>query len=54
MITCTLSPTIKQAQLLLDVCSQYGENWKIKFNPNKSKVIGFGKKNIQKNQSKSE
>jgi hypothetical protein len=43
-----LSPTIKQAQLLLDVCSQYGENWKIKFNPNKSKVIGFGKKKIFK------
>ena len=27
-----LSPSLKQGQQLLDICSAYGEKWKIKFN----------------------
>jgi hypothetical protein len=52
-----LSTTIKQAQELLDICSEYGVKWKLKFNPNKSKVIEFGKRifkslNLQINKMK--
>ena len=39
-----LSPSVKQVQQLLDICSTYGENWKIKFNPTKSNIREFGKK----------
>ena len=30
--------------MMLNECSEYGENWKIRFNPSKSKIIEFGKK----------
>ena len=43
-----LSPSLKQGQQLLDICSAYGENWKIKFNPTKSYIMEFGKKDIKK------
>jgi len=39
-----LSPSLKQGQQLLDICSAYGEKWKIKFNPTKSNIMEFGKK----------
>ncbi len=38
-----ISPSLKQSQKLLDVCSKYGENWKMKFNPKKSKVEKFSR-----------
>ena len=42
-----LSPSVKQGQQfqqLLNICSEYGEKWKIKFNPTKSNIMEFGKK----------
>jgi hypothetical protein len=36
-----LSPSLKQGQQLLDICSAYGEKWKLKCNPN---IMEFGKK----------
>jgi hypothetical protein len=39
-----ISPSVKQSQKLLDVCSNFGDNWKMKFNPKKSKVVNFGRK----------
>ena len=43
-----LSPSLKKGQQSLDICSVYGEKWKIKFNPTKSYIMEFGKKDIKK------
>ena len=34
--------------MMLNECSEYGENWKIRFNPSKSKIMEFGKKIFKK------
>jgi hypothetical protein len=39
-----ISPSVKLSQKLLDVCSNFGDNKKMKFNPKKSKVVNFGRK----------
>ena len=28
--------------MLLDICGTYGNKWRIKFNPNKTKIVNFG------------
>ena len=38
-----LSSNDYQLQTLLNICGEYGQMWKIKFNSNKSNVIEFGK-----------
>ena len=38
-----ISPIEKHLQMLLDICGAYGTNWGIKFNPNKSSFISFGR-----------
>ena len=41
-----LSLSVKQLQILLDVCDKYGKDWKIQFSPEKSNLIreaSFGK-----------
>ena len=40
-----ISPNDEQLQILLDKCTEYGLKWRIKFNPNKSHIIFFGKQN---------
>ena len=40
-----ISPNDEQLQILLDKCTGYGLKWRIKFNPNKSHIISFGKQN---------
>ena len=40
-----ISPNDEQLQILLDKCTEYGLKWRIKFNPNKSHIISFGKQN---------
>lgn len=38
-----ISPTAYHLQRLIDTCQEYGSKWKIKFNPNKSNIVIFGK-----------
>ena len=38
-----ISPNDSHLQSLLNVCTLYGNQWRIKFNPNKSNIISFGK-----------
>jgi hypothetical protein len=38
-----LSPVDTHLQLLLDICSEYSNTWRIKFNALKSNIITFGK-----------
>ena len=38
-----ISPVDSHLQRLLNICSNYSEKWLIKFNPNKSGIICFGK-----------
>ena len=40
---CLLAPCRSALQLLLDACVKYGNEWCISYNPNKSKVMLFGK-----------
>ena len=44
-----LSPSEKQAQMLVNVCEEYAETWKIDFNASKSASITFRKKNLNFN-----
>lgn len=37
-----ISPVDSQLQILLDICSDFGNKWRIKFNVNKTHVINFG------------
>lgn len=37
-----ISPSNDQLQRLLNACAEYGNKWKIKFNPSKSIVVSFG------------
>ncbi|RNA06361.1 RNA-directed DNA polymerase from mobile element jockey-like, partial [Brachionus plicatilis] len=37
-----ISPVDSNLQMLLDICGSYGNKWRIKFNPNKTKVVYFG------------
>ena len=37
-----ISPIDSHLQKLLDVCTEYSEKWKIKFNASKSNIINFG------------
>ncbi len=37
-----ISPVDSQLQKLLDVCTEYSEKWRIKFNTSKSNIITFG------------
>jgi len=37
-----ISPIDSHLQRLLDICSKYGDLWRIKFNPKKSNIISFG------------
>ena len=32
----------RHLQIMLDICSKYSSDWRIKFNPSKSKIITFG------------
>ena len=38
-----ISPNDQQLQNLLNICGEYGEMWKIRFNSTKSNIIEFGK-----------
>ena len=40
---CLMAPTRKAMQTLLDTCSTYAENWCIKYNEKKSKIMYFGR-----------
>ena len=40
---CLLAPCRSALQLLLDACVKYGNEWCLSYNPNKSKVMLFGK-----------
>ena len=37
-----ISPLDKHLQKLLNICSKFGSDWHIKFNPSKSQIISFG------------
>jgi len=37
-----LSPSCYGLQNLIDICSQFGFEWDIKFNPSKSQITTFG------------
>ena len=39
-----MSPIDSHLRILLDICSKYGNLWRIKFNPLKSNIIDFGQK----------
>ena len=43
---CLMAPSRLALQLLLDVCVEYGKEWCITYNPNKSKVMLFGKNRL--------
>jgi hypothetical protein len=42
-----ISPNDHQLQILLNICGEYGETWKIKFNSKKSNIIEFGEQFFQ-------
>jgi hypothetical protein len=39
-----LSPSLSSLQKILDICSDYGSDWNIKFNPLKSCIFQTGRK----------
>ena len=41
------SPSVSRLQSMLDVCSKFGDDYKVKFNPGKSKCVTFYKKTYQ-------
>lgn len=44
-----ISPNDAQLQTLLDICTEFGSLWKIKFNPSKSNIISFGDQSFPNN-----
>ena len=44
-----ISPVDSQLQQLLDLCTNYGKKWLIKFNPKKSNIVSFGKSIVERN-----
>ncbi len=44
-----ISPIDSHMRILLDICSNYGGLWRIKFNPLKSNIIEFGKQRFPDN-----
>lgn len=45
-----ISPIDSHMRILLDICSNYGNLWRIKFNPLKSNIIEFGKQRFPDNE----
>jgi hypothetical protein len=41
-----ISPIGKQLQQLINICQEYGQEWKINFNPNKSIYMKFGNEKV--------
>ncbi len=47
-----LTTSLSHLQIMLEICTDFGQNWKIKFNPKKCELVNAGHKLFEDNDIK--